>query len=42
MQSRLWTANFFLRTFFLNKVFPKIFGEQVPTRDGLFLSLDGQ
>lgn len=29
MQSRLWTANFFLRTFFLNKVFPKIFGEQV-------------
>ncbi|CAM9651225.1 unnamed protein product [Laminaria digitata] len=29
IQSRLWTANFLLRSFFLNKFFPKIFGEQV-------------
>eukprot|EP00903_Cladosiphon_okamuranus_P016889 g15571.t1 len=26
---KLWTANFLLRTFFLNKIFPKIFGQQV-------------
>lgn len=26
---KLWTANFLLRTFFLNKILPKIFGQQV-------------
>lgn len=26
---KLWTANFLFRTFFLNKILPKIFGKQV-------------
>lgn len=29
VRSKLWTANFLLRTMFLNKIFPKLFGQQV-------------
>lgn len=29
VQSKLWVANFLLRTMFLNKLFPKFYGQQV-------------